>query len=140
MNHNHQRGLAFDYGLKHIGVAIGNSQFETSKALAILRSKDGTPVWIEIEKLISEWKPDLLLVGLPLNMDGSDSAMSARANKFGRRLQGRFNLKVKMIDERLSSREAKSFLKEKGHRGDYHKNPADSVAAQLILDSWFREL
>ena len=137
MNHNHQRALAFDYGLKQIGVAIGNVQFSTSEALAILRAKDGIPNWIEIEKLILEWKPDLLLVGLPLNMDGSDSEMSARASKFGRRLHGRFGLAVEMIDERLSSQEAKSLLKEQGHRGDYNKNPADSVAAQLILDSWF---
>ncbi len=140
MNHNHQRALAFDYGLKQIGVAIGNAQFSTSEALAILRAKDGTPNWLEIEKLISEWKPDLLLVGLPLNMDGSDSEMSERASKFGRRLHGRFGLAVEMIDERLSSQEAKSLLKEQGHRGDYNKNPADSIAAQLILDSWFNEV
>ena len=72
-------------------------------------------------------------------MDGSDSEMSERANKFGRRLHGRFGLLVKMIDERLSSQEAKSLLKEQGHHGDYNKNPADSIAAQLILESWFSE-
>ena len=106
MNHKYQRALAFDYGLKQIGIAIGNAQFSTTEALPILRAKDGRPNWIEVEKLISEWKPDLLLVGLPLNMDGSDSEMSERANKFGRRLHGRFGLLVKMIDERLSSQEA----------------------------------
>lgn len=140
MNHKNQRALAFDYGLKQIGVAIGNAQFATTEALPIVRAKDGTPNWLEIEKLIQDWEPDLLLVGLPLNMDGSDSEMSQRSNKFGRQLQGRFGLAVKMIDERLSSQEAKSLLKEQGHRGDYNKKPADSIAAQLILEVWFKEI
>lgn len=137
LENKYRRGLAFDYGLKQIGVAIGNCQFATTEALSILRAKEGIPDWGEIEKLISEWKPDILLVGLPLNMDGSDSDMCERANKFARRLHGRFGVEVDMIDERLSSREAKSRLKDQGHRGDYTKNPADSVAAELILETWF---
>ena len=75
-------------------------------------------------------------MGLPLNMDGSDSDMSARAAKFSRRLEGRFGVKVELVDERLSSFEAKQLLRETGHTGNYKESPADALAAQLILQSW----
>lgn len=139
MNNNYHSALTFDYGLKQIGVAIGNRKFETTQALPIIRARDGIPNWDEIKKLIEEWKPDVLIVGLPLNMDGSTSKMAERASKFSRRLQGRFGLPVETVDERLSSQEAKSILREQGHRGDFHRDPADSVAAQLILQTWFEK-
>jgi putative Holliday junction resolvase len=77
-----------------------------------------------------------LVVGQPLNMDGSESELSRLAGKFGRRLEGRYGLSVDYMDERLSSFEAKQQLREAGHRGDYRKNPVDDLAAQLILQSW----
>lgn len=89
-----------------------------------------------MEKLIDEWQPDCLLVGLPLNMDDSESELSRRAGKFGRRLAERFRLPVEYMDERLSSFEAKQQLREQGHRGDYRRKPADPLAAKLILESW----
>lgn len=128
--------MAFDYGLRQIGVATGNSLLGTTQSLPILKAKDGTPDWSALAALVKEWQPDLLVVGEPLNMDGSASELSARANKFGRRLQGRLNMPVEMVDERLSSFEAKQQSRERGHRGDYNKDPIDSLAAELILQTW----
>ena len=131
--------LAFDFGLRQIGVAVGNCLLGTSEALQVLRAKDGIPNWDELEALLEDWQPDLLLVGDPLNMDGSASELGDRAAKFGRRLHGRFGLQVIQVDERLTSFEAKQQLAAEGHSGDYKAKPADSVAAELILQSWLRE-
>jgi len=128
--------MAFDFGLRQIGVAIGNSTLGTTQALEVVRAKDGIPDWSLVEKLIREWEPQLIVVGDPLNMDGSSSELSARAEKFGRRLAGRFGVSVTMMDERLSSFEAKQLAKDAGHRGDYKTAPIDSFAAELILKSW----
>jgi len=131
--------LAFDFGLRQIGVAVGNMQLKTSQALAVITAKNGKPEWAAIEKIMSDWKPDLLVVGDPLNMDGSASEMSDRAQKFARRLHGRWGTAIEMADERLSSFEAKQDMRERGHRGDYKDKPVDSYAAELILQSWFRK-
>lgn len=128
--------LAFDFGLRQIGVATGNCLLGTTQALPILRAKEGQPDWQAVETLLKEWQPDLLVVGDPLNMDDSVSELAERARKFARRLEGRFGLPVAMVDERLSSFEAKQALRESGHRGDYRKVPADSIAAELILQTW----
>jgi putative holliday junction resolvase len=131
--------MAFDFGLRQIGVAVGNCLLGTSQPLAVLRAKDGVPEWRALEKLIDEWCPDLLLVGDPLNMDGSDSESGARAGKFARRLHGRLGLEVAMVDERLSSFEAKYTSREQGHRGDFKRQPVDSLAAEIILRTWLTE-
>ncbi|MEH6580716.1 MAG: Holliday junction resolvase RuvX [Halioglobus sp.] len=131
--------LAFDYGLRQIGIAVGNCLTATTQPLTIIKAKDGIPQWPELEKLLTEWRPDLLIVGDPLNMDGTDGAMGERARKFARRLHGRFGHKVEMVDERLTSYEAKQDLQDLGHRGDYKASPVDSYAAELILQTWMRE-
>lgn len=131
--------LAFDYGLRQIGVAVGNRVMGTAQALTVLRARDGVPDWQQIEALLREWQPDLLVVGDPLNMDGSVSPLAERARKFARRLHGRFGLPVAMTDERLSSFEAKQNQRELGHRGDYRAEPIDSHAAELILLTWLRD-
>ena len=131
--------LAFDFGLRQIGVAVGNSHSQTCQPLAIVRAKNGKPDWQALEKLKLEWQPGLLLVGDPINMDGSVGEMSERANKFARRLHGRWGTAYEMADERLSSFEAKQSQREQGHRGNYKNEPIDSYAAELILQSWFRE-
>lgn len=131
--------LAFDYGLRQIGVAVGNRVLGTAQALTVLRARDGIPDWGEVEKLLGEWQPDLVIVGDPLNMDGSVSPLAERARKFARRLHGRFGLPVAMADERLSSFEAKQLQRERGHRGDYRAVPVDSHAAEVILMGWLRE-
>lgn len=128
--------LAFDFGLKNIGVAYGNCTLATTRPLAVLSANEGVPRWFEIQQLIEEWSPSCLVVGEPLNMDGSPSELSRRAEKFGRRLHGRFGLPVDMCDERLSSFEAKQAQRERGHTGDYGKHPIDAYAAELILQTW----
>lgn len=128
--------LAFDYGTKNIGVATGQTITSSATSLTLLKAKDGIPDWGQIEKIILEWKPDLVLVGLPLNMDDSESELSARARKFANRLNGRFGIKVEMVDERLTSFEAKGEVMRRGDSRDYKNNPVDAIAARLILESW----
>ena len=122
--------MGFDYGTRKIGVATGQLVTRTATPIAIVQARDGIPNWNDIEKLITEWKPSQLIVGLPLNMDGSESEMSIRALKFARRLTGRFNLPHQTIDERLSTREAREQSKTAGQ--------IDDIAAKIILESWLR--
>ncbi|MFT7287690.1 MAG: putative Holliday junction resolvase [Halieaceae bacterium] len=110
----------------------------TTQPLKILRAREGQPDWSEVEKLFREWEPDLLIVGDPLNMDGSVSELAQRARKFSRRLHGRFAVDVALVDERLSSFAVKQEQREAGHSGDYRKQPIDSLAAELILRDWLR--
>ncbi|MFT4767238.1 MAG: putative Holliday junction resolvase [Glaciecola sp.] len=139
LNASSKRVLAFDYGLSQIGVAVGNSGLGTTQPLSILRARDGQPNWDEVGALCKEWQPDLLLVGDPLNMDGTVSEFALRARKFARRLEGRFGVAIEMVDERLSSFEVKQQQKEAGHRGDYREQPVDDLAAELILQDWLRQ-
>ncbi|MBE8718973.1 Holliday junction resolvase RuvX [Cellvibrio polysaccharolyticus] len=131
--------LAFDYGTKNIGVACGQTITRSANALAPLKARDGVPDWNQIEQLLTEWKPDLVLVGLPLNMDGSESELSTRARKFANRIHGRFGVKVDTVDERLSSFEAKGEVIRQGGSRDYKNNPVDSIAARIILEGWFEQ-
>ncbi len=131
--------MAFDYGLRQIGVAVGNCDLGTSTPLPILKARDGVPDWSAVEALVREWQPDLLVVGDPLNMDGSAGELCRRARKFARRLEGRLGIATALTDERLSSFDAKQQQRELGHRGDYRARPVDSLAAQLILQTWLRE-
>ncbi len=128
--------LAFDYGTKNIGVACGQTISGTANSLPPLKAKDGIPDWVQVEKIIKEWQPDLTLIGLPLNMDDTESELSVRARKFANRLHGRFAVQIEMVDERLSSFEAKGEVMRRGGSRDYKNNPVDSIAARLILESW----
>ncbi len=129
--------VCFDYGLKQIGVALLQTPTTIVSPLPIIRANDGKPDWAAVESLLQEWQPQLLLVGEPLNMDGSSSSMSERARRFARQLEGRFNLAVELVDERLSSQEAKSQMAELGGKQrNYRKQPIDSIAAQLIMQTW----
>lgn len=139
MDKSHRVILAFDYGLSQIGVAAGNTLIGTAQPITVLKARDGVPDWQAVERLLQEWRPQLLLVGDPLHMDGTLSELSGRARKFARRLQGRSGLPVEMADERLSSVAAKEALRARGHRGDFKRDPADGVAAQLILQTWLAE-
>lgn len=111
-----------------------------ASSLAPLKAKDGVPDWNQIETLLKDWQPDLVLVGLPLNMDGSESELSARARKFANRLHGRFGVKIELVDERLSSFEAKGEVMRAGGSRDYKNNPVDSIAARIILEAWLERL
>lgn len=135
----HQTILAFDYGLKQVGVATGQTLTGSARGLCILKAHDGIPNWDEVSKLLNEWTPDLVLVGLPLNMDASESELSRLARKFARRLQGRFSANVLMVDERLTSQDAKTLIREEnneGKKGRTDLTKIDHLAAALILQSW----
>ncbi len=137
MSTEYETYLAFDFGVKRFGVAVGNALLRSGRELPPVKAKDGIPDWPEIEKYVSEWRPNGFVVGLPLNMDGSESEMSTRARKFGKRLKGRFNLPVEMMDERLSSYAAKQELIERQGYKDFGTHSIDGAAACLILENWF---
>lgn len=128
--------LGFDYGLKNIGVATGQTLTGTASPQTPLRARDGMPDWDDIEALLKEWQPDLVLVGLPLNMDGTESELSTRARKFANRIHGRFGVPIEMVDERLTSFEAKGEVMARGGSRDYGRNPVDAIAARLIVESY----
>lgn len=132
--------LAFDYGTRNIGLAYGQSITGTASELPAIKARDGVPDWDQIAGLLKAWQPDGLLVGLPLNMDGSESELAVRARKFANRLHGRFGLPVTLWDERLSTREAKMEARERGHGGHYKSDPVDSIAARLILEGYLASL
>lgn len=131
--------LAFDYGLRHIGVAIGQRLISSSNPAGVVRARDGVPDWPGIETLVKEWLPDQLLVGLPLNMDGTDSPMSERARKFARQLHGRFNIPVALVDERLTSFAAKQQRREGQKSTDFGRDTVDAEAACIILQDFYQQ-
>jgi putative Holliday junction resolvase len=120
--------LAFDFGTRRIGVATGNRFSQSAEPLKSI-AVEGEARFLAIERLIKEWQPDALVVGLPVHPDGAEHAMTMRARRFGRQLHGRFRLNVYEVDERYTSVEAES----RGARD------VDSTAAALILEQYFRE-
>lgn len=129
--------LAFDFGTKSIGVAIGQRITGTARPLAALKANDGTPDWNQIERLLKEWQPDEVIVGLPLNMDGTEQPLTARARKFANRVHGRFGVTVQLHDERLSTIEARAGLFASGGVRALSKSNVDSASAVIILESYF---
>lgn len=123
--------MGFDFGMKVIGVATGNTITGTATPLTHLNAQEGAPDWRAVAALLREWQPVQLIVGLPLNMDGSESEMSQRAQRFARRLHGRFGLPVACQDERLSSYEARV----RGARSE-QRGAVDSLAASIIVEQW----
>ncbi|MBC9131024.1 Holliday junction resolvase RuvX [Frischella sp. Ac48] len=129
--------IAFDFGTYSIGAAIGQDITRTARPLCAFKARDGKPNWQEIEKILLEWQPDYLVVGLPLNMDGTEQELTQRAKKFANRLHGRFGFQVQLQDERLSTVEAKAQLFEKGGFQALKKGKIDAGSAVIILESWF---
>lgn len=132
--------LAFDFGTQRIGVAFGQSVTGTASAVTVLKARDGQPRWNEMAQLVEQWKPDVFLVGLPYNIDGTVSELLGRAEKFARRLQERFDKPCYGMDERLSSREAIERLVEANTAKTIKKTAIDHIAAQIILENWFNEI
>jgi len=130
--------LSFDYGTRTIGVAVGQSVTGSATPLAPLTARDGVPRWESVAALLDEWQPRLLVVGQPLNMDGTESELSQRAARFARRLEGRFRLPVRLVDERLSSFAARGELLARGRR-DFHAAGVDGLSAALILQDYWRQ-
>lgn len=128
--------LGFDFGTKSIGVATGQMITATAQPIDAIKANDGIPNWDTVEKVIKEWQPDLVVVGLPLNMDGTEQAITQRAKKFANRLNGRFGVKIALQDERLTTASAKEFIFERGGFKALDKGKIDSVSAALILESW----
>ena len=123
--------LGFDFGERRIGVAVGQTLTGTATPLTTLPARDGTPDWERIAALVREWQPDALVVGLPLNMDGSEQTLTARARRFGNRLRARVALPLHFADERLSTREARD-----REGGTAPREGRDALAAQVILEGW----
>lgn len=131
--------LGFDFGLKRIGVAVGQSLTKTAKPLPLLIAQDGAPKWDQIQELIDQWQPQLFVVGLPVHMDGTEQDMTRFAKRFGNRLNGRFHLPVIWIDERLTSYEAESILEDLNVGNSSDKIGVDSVSAMLILEQYLNQ-
>lgn len=130
--------MAFDFGTQKMGVAIGQPLIESASPLALFPMKDGIPQWDALLKIVQEYQPELFLVGLPLNMDDTESDLSARARKFARRLRHQTNIETYMIDERLTTRVARDELKNYHAEGRGKKLSADSLAACLFIQSWYQ--
>lgn len=131
--------LGFDFGRRRIGVAVGSRTSGAASPIECVTCRDGHPDWDAVGRLISEWHPAILIVGLPYNSDGSESDMSRAARRFGHRLGARFGLPIAFVDERLSSREAARVLAERrrqGHRRRIRKGDVDEMAAAIILQNW----
>jgi putative Holliday junction resolvase len=131
--------LGFDYGSRHLGVAVGGSASGMAEPLATASVRAGIPDWAMLDRLVKEWQPTALIVGLPLNMDDSENAMTRAARKFGHRLQARYNLPVHMVDERLTSVDAKNTLVESRVPWKQRKAKVDKLAAQNILQAYLDE-
>lgn len=128
--------MAFDFGEKRIGVAVGETALGIAHPLKAVDEEATAPRFAAIAALIAEWKPRRLVVGLPCHADGTEHELSRLCRRFAHRLEGRFNLPVDLVDERLTSAEAESLLRDSG--ADIHRGGAlDAVAAQRILQAWF---
>jgi putative Holliday junction resolvase len=127
--------LAFDFGTQHIGVAVGQTVTKTSSPLIILNvAREGKEIWKTISSLIDEWKPDQLLVGKPLNMDGTPSEMMKKVDPFFNKLQKISNIPCELVDERLTSFEAKQLIQTQSR-----DDRVDDLAAKIFLDNWIEQ-
>ncbi len=133
-----RRLLSFDYGLQRIGVASGQEITGTASPLCTLQNRQGKTDWDAIEKLIRQWQPDALVIGVPYHIDGEQSDMTISARKFGNQLHQRFHCPVYEMDERLSSIEAEQYQRNKRQAGGKRatKGQTDSIAAAIILENW----
>tara|TARA_B100001540_G_C15511469_1_gene508251 strand:+ start:301 stop:705 length:405 start_codon:yes stop_codon:yes gene_type:complete len=123
--------IAFDYGEKKIGVAVGQTSTNTSSPLQIIFNKDNNTNWTSISSLLDEWKPDLILLGKPLNMDGSESEIMKKVDKFYKELKSIYDADIEFVDERLTTFEAREILKDEKH------DNVDAHAAKILIDNWF---
>jgi putative Holliday junction resolvase len=134
--------LVFDFGARRIGVATASRISGTATALTTLLARNGTPDWPVLDALVKEWQPQVLIIGLPRNKDGSDSAMTSRAQSFAATLGARYRLPTESVDERFTSTEAESLLRERRRSGAMtrrmREGDIDSLAAQLIAETWLR--
>ncbi|OUD13227.1 Holliday junction resolvase RuvX [Thioflexithrix psekupsensis] len=139
MNHSNSTLLAFDYGQQRIGVAVGQTLVPSARPLCVLQSRQQIPDWNGISRLIQEWQPYTLIVGLPLHADGTEGMMAQAARRFARQLSGRYALPIEMIEETLSSVAASGRQRENAPKRRHTHLPIDAIAAQIILETWLAE-
>ena len=131
--------LAFDFGKKRIGVAVGQTVTQSARPLITIAAKDGVPEWQTVTDLIKKWRPEALVVGIPLNMDASEQPISQDARLFAKNLKDQYNLPVFEMDERLTTKDARERLFTEGGFKALQSGQVDQVAAQIILQNWFAE-
>lgn len=136
--HNEGCCLGFDFGLKKIGVAVGQFITLNAQPLGVLEAVQGVPSWVKLQCLIKEWRPKCLVVGLPLAIDGQELSVTQAARNFSEELK-KFNLPVFLTDERMTTKEAKSHLFLNGGYKALQKTKIDSLAAALILEQWLHQ-
>ena len=131
--------MAFDYGLRNIGIAIGQNITKSASTFYAIKAKEGVPDWIKLDSIVAEWEPGLFIVGDPFNMDGTKSRFQKEISKFSTELEKRYAIRLQMMDERLTTKEAKERILDKP---DGIKNSANkhSISAQIILEDWFRSI
>lgn len=129
--------LAFDFGEKFTGVAVGESSVGVAHPLGLIAAQRSAARMDEVAGLVAEWKPGFLVLGLPLSMDGTEHELTRRCRRFARQMEARFKLPVMLVDERLSSAAAEEALRAVGKGGRKHKLHAHQVSAQIILQSYF---
>ena len=123
--------VAFDFGEKKIGVAVGQTSTYTSSPLQVIFNNHDKVNWNEISILLEEWRPELILVGKPLNMDGTDSEIMKKVDIFYKKLKSLYDAKFEYVDERLTTFEARDILKEN------NVETVDANAAKILIDNWF---
>jgi putative Holliday junction resolvase len=131
--------FGFDFGFKRIGLAVGQQLTGSASPLATLYAKQGQPQWREVEKLLAQWQPQALIVGLPTCIDGSELYTTSAARIFAKQLEKKFKLPVHLVDERLSTVDARANLFECGGYKKIQSTEVDSIAACIILEQWLRE-
>ena len=134
--------LSFDYGLRRIGVAVGNTLTGTAEALATIDAHDGEPDWRAIGRCVADWRPAAIVVGVPYNMAGPNAGITTAALRFADRLGEQYGIEVHRVDERLSSREAEDDLRERRRSGSktrrVRRGDVDREAARILLLQWLR--
>jgi putative holliday junction resolvase len=138
-NPSHQVLIAFDFGMKRIGVAVGQTLTKSARPLDTLPAKEGAPNIESLKKIMQKWRPNACVVGIPLNMDGSDQPITHHARQFANWLKEQFHLPVYEVDERLTTKDARERLFKEGGFKALQDGQVDSVAAQLILQNWLDE-
>ncbi len=138
MSRSQEVFFSFDVGTKRIGLAVGQIITKTASTLTTLSVNNSQIPWPQLEALIEQWRPDAFIVGLPLNNDGTEHAITKKARSFGKKLKTRYHLPIYFMDERLSSIEAEQILAQQ--RPLKSKGEVDKLAAKLILESWFNQM
>jgi putative Holliday junction resolvase len=129
--------LAFDFGTRRVGVAVGNTLVRAAHALTTIDEARSEPRFAAIGELVEQWQPGSFIVGLPVHADGSEHELTERARRFARQLEGRFRRPVAFVDERYTSEEATAMQAQRGRGGRQHRPERDAIAAQIILQAWF---